>query len=186
LPFGLLHERGRKQNLSRAKTPRAQRGRRPQPKMLAKKTRCCAFAVPRIEDRGRRAEDRQQRTDDGRPGPQAARRRSLVNPQSEIGLTGYRLPTTGRGNGRRRREEAVQGAGMVGLVHALRLAESDASDAVEVLSRSRVWIVARLAFRSRASARLGGRSHVPGTEETGHKRRRPESRRRSLQSRLLP
>jgi hypothetical protein len=91
-------------------------------------------------------------------------------PQSEIELTACR----------RTREEAVQGAGLGGPVHAQRAAESDASDAVEVLSRSRVWTVARLAFRSRASARLGVRSHVPGTrgdraqaEEAGIRKAKP-------------
>jgi hypothetical protein len=70
---------------------------------------------------------------------------------------------------------------VLGPVYAQEAAESDASDAVEVPSRSQVWAVARLAFRFPASARLGGRSHVPGTrrdraqaEEAGIRKAKPQ------------
>jgi len=52
---------------------------------------------------------------------------------------------------RRRREEAVQGAGMVGPFQAQGATESDASDAAEAMSRSAAWFVVPMALPFAAS-----------------------------------
>ena len=51
----------------------------------------------------------------------------------------------------RRREEVVQGAGMVGPFQAQGAAESDTSDAAEAMSRSAAWFPAVMALPFAAS-----------------------------------
>ncbi len=82
-----------------------------------------------------------------------------------------------------KREEAVQGAGMLGPFQAQGAAESDASDAMRVRPRSGVWLAAGMALHFGASDCPSVRSHVPGmrrdraqADEAGIRKAKPLNR----------